>query len=508
MAATLAPAQSCTIDASFKPTALGARSASVTVGHNASPNTSALTLTGNGVSAAAPAAGLTATTLAFGNQTVGTTSAAKTVAISNTGTAALTLGTIATTGSNPGDFAAANCSGASLVPGASCTISVTFTPSALNARSATLSIPSNAAGSPHGVALSGNGAASPAPAVTLNPNLVAFGNQTTGTTSSAKTVALTNSGNSSLGITSIATTDAGFGVTHNCPASLGAGASCSIGVTFAPTSVAAYSGSVKVLTNATGSPHSIAATGTGVATTSTAPIATLSPVAVDFGTLPLNTTSQARTLMLSNTGNAPLAIADLRIGGANPTDFPQTNNCPVGSSLAAGANCSISVKFVPTVSGARSASVALTSNAGGSPSADLKGTGIVQASATAQVSPAQIVFGRTRLGKTSDERTVRVRNSGSTSLMISSVAVTGDFTQQNDCPQALAPGKSCEVKVRFKPSAIGARTGELTVGSNATGSPRVVNLSGLAIAAGGKDDDCDDEEACSQSILPFFRKSR
>jgi hypothetical protein len=225
--------------------------------------------------------------------------------------------------------------------------------------------------------------------------------------------------------------------------------------------------------------------------------------------LPLNTTSQAKTVMLSNTGNAPLGITDLKIGGTNATDFSQTHDCPVGSSLPAGANCSINVRFAATATGTRSATVALTSNAAGSPAADLKGTGVVQASALAQVTPTQITFGRTRLGKTSDERTVRVRNSGTTPLEISSVAVTGDFTQQSDCVKTLAPGKSCEVKVRFKPTVLGTRTGELSVGSNAAGSPQIVKLSGTAVAAGSKDDDgCDDEEQCSQSVLPFFRKPR
>jgi mono/diheme cytochrome c family protein len=508
-AQALAPAQSCTINAVFRPTAIGVRSATVTIGHNASPATSTVSLAGTGVSAPTPAAALTATTLAFNNQVIGTTSAARTVSISNTGSATLTLGTITVAGTNAGDFASTNCNGASVAPGANCTISVTFTPAAPNARSATLGIPSNAAGSPHNVALTGNGTAAPAPAVTLNPTSLAFGNQTTGTTSTAKTITLTNTGSASLGITSITPSGAGFGVTHTCLASLAASASCAISVSFAPTSVAAYTGGITVVSTATGSPHSVAFSGAGVAPTPTAPVATLSAAAVDFGMLPLNTTSQAKTVTLSNTGSAPLGITVLQVGGINAGDYSQTNNCPVGSSLPAGSNCAISVRFAPTATGPRSATVTLTSNAAGSPTVDLKGTGVVQASAVAQVAPTQATFRRTRLGKTSDERTVRVRNSGSTPLVISSVAITGDFTQQSDCVKTLAPGRSCEIKVRFKPTVIGTRTGELSVGSNAAGSPQVVKLSGLAVAAGGKDDDdCDDEDACSQSLLPFFRKSR
>ncbi len=175
------PHASCSVDVTFKPTATGARSATITIGHNATPNTSVLSLTGTGAAAPVPAVGLSATTLAFGNQTLGTTSAAKSVSISNTGTANLVLGTITTTGTNAAEFAPSKCSGSTLTPGASCAVNVTFTPAALNARSATLSIASNASGSPHGVALSGNGVSAPAPAVTLSPASLAFGNQTVGT---------------------------------------------------------------------------------------------------------------------------------------------------------------------------------------------------------------------------------------------------------------------------------------------------------------------------------------
>ena len=214
-AVSLAPTTSCSVDVTFKPTATGARSATITIGHNATPNSSVLNLTGTGAAAPVPAVGLSATSLAFGNQTLGTTSAVKSVSISNTGTANLVLGTITTTGTNAAEFAPSKCSGSTLTPGTSCAVDVTFTPAALNARSATLSIPSNASGSPHGVALSGNGVSAPAPAVTLNPASLVFGNQTVGT-SATKTISLTNSGGAALGLSSIVTTGSGFTSAHNC----------------------------------------------------------------------------------------------------------------------------------------------------------------------------------------------------------------------------------------------------------------------------------------------------
>lgn len=508
-AVSLAPAASCSVDVTFKPTAIGARSATITIAHNATPNTSVVSLSGTGTAAPTPAAGLSATTLAFSNQTVGITSAARTVSISNTGTASLVLGTITTTGSNAADFAPSNCSGSTLAPGANCAISVTFTPAALNARSATLSIPSNAAGSPHGVALSGTGVAAPAPAVALAPTALVFGNQTVGTTSAAKAITLTNSGNAALGITSIVASGAGFASTHNCAATLSAAASCTINVTFAPTSAVASAGSVSVTSSAAGSPHSVGLSGMGTAPTPTAPVAALAPVAVDFGMVTLDTPSTTRAVSLTNTGNAPLNLSAVNVGGTNAGEFSQTSNCPVGGSLPAGAACTISSRFTPTGEGARAATLTLASNAAGSAAADLKGTGVVQAGASAQVAPTQAVFGRVRVGKTSDERKVRVRNTGTSPLLISSVTVSGDFVYESDCKASVAPGKTCELNVKFKPTVTGERVGELAVASNATGAPHVVKLSGTGVTRASREEqECDDEDKCSQALLPFSRHRR
>src|SRR5207245_2738638 len=89
----------------------------------------------------------------------------------------------------------------SVAPGASCTISISFTPEATGARTATVTITDDAAGSPQLVSLVGMGIA---PAVTLAPTNLAFGTQRLSTTSPAQTVTLTNSGTATLSITSIA----------------------------------------------------------------------------------------------------------------------------------------------------------------------------------------------------------------------------------------------------------------------------------------------------------------
>src|SRR5262249_55153558 len=138
---TSVPANSsCTISVSFRPSALGARSAALTINSNDPNNpTLAVTVSGTGIG---PVAVLTPTTVPFGNQLKGTTSAAQIVTLKNAGSAGstLTINGKNITGANPGDFAQTNNCGASLAAGVSCTFSVTFTPSAVGARGATLSV--------------------------------------------------------------------------------------------------------------------------------------------------------------------------------------------------------------------------------------------------------------------------------------------------------------------------------------------------------------------------------
>jgi hypothetical protein len=98
--------------------------------------------------------------------------------------------------------------------------------------------------------------------IALFPSSVTFGTQVVGTTAPAQLVYLTNVGADALGITSI-TTSGDFGQTSNCGASVDPGASCTIAVTFAPTSTDARTGILTITDGAVGSPHTINLTGTG-----------------------------------------------------------------------------------------------------------------------------------------------------------------------------------------------------------------------------------------------------
>lgn len=214
-----------------------------------------------------PALTLSASNVAFGSVSVGTTSPAQSVTLTNSGTASLSITsiTITITVTNSSDFAQTNMCPATLGAGASCTINATFRPTTTGMRTGTLLITDNAAGSPQSVSLTGTGVAVSAPAVTLSSSNLSFGSQQVGTTSAGQMVTLTNSGTATLTISSIgASTD--YAQTNTCgtlPATIQPSGTCTITASFKPTSTGAMNGNMSITDNASGSPQTIALTGTG-----------------------------------------------------------------------------------------------------------------------------------------------------------------------------------------------------------------------------------------------------
>ncbi len=139
---TLAVGASCTISVTFKPAAVGSLPATLTVTDNAITGKQTVALTGTGVGVAEAA--LSPASLTFASTKVGSTSAAQTVTLSNPGTAALTITSISMTGTNAADYPLTKTCGTSLAVGASCTISVSFKPTATGTRTATVSAATSA----------------------------------------------------------------------------------------------------------------------------------------------------------------------------------------------------------------------------------------------------------------------------------------------------------------------------------------------------------------------------
>ena len=177
---------------------------------------------------------------------------------------------------------------------------------------------------------------------------------------------LTNNGGTTLSITSITltgTNPADFAQSNNCGSTVAANASCTINVTFTPSASGTRTASVNIADNASGSPQLVGLTGTGA--TGGTPVVTLKPSQLLFAKQVIHTTSPAEAVTLTNTGTGTLNITSITIGGTDPGDFAQTNNC--GSTVAAGANCTINVTFTPAAGGSRTATLSITDNASGSP---------------------------------------------------------------------------------------------------------------------------------------------
>ncbi len=409
----------------------------------------------------APRVVLDPKSLDFGNQAVGSTSAAKTVTLTDQGTMPVTISSIAA----GGDYGESNTCPPVVAPGASCTISVTFSPSAPGTRTGSVTVTDDAADSPQSVALTGNGTA--ASAGTLTPGSIDFGKQEVGTTSVSKAATLTNNGTASMTITSIATSG-DFGETDNCPkppTTLAMNTSCTIDVTFSPQTSGARSGKLTVTDDAPNSPQSSTLSGTGVQAN-----AALVPSSLTFPGQHVKTTSAGQPITLSNSGNEALTISNIGTSG----DFAQTNDC--GTSLAANSSCTITVTFTPTATGTRTGTLTVSDNApGGQQKASLSGTGTQP---QASLAPPSLTFSGQPVGTTSAAQTITLSNLGNETLVINGIAASGDFGQTNTCGAALAANSSCTIDVTFTPSASGTRTGSVTVNDNAPGSPQSASLTG------------------------------
>jgi hypothetical protein len=305
--------------------------------------------------------------LNFGNVNDGTTSAPMTITVTNTGNSNLTVTSVGISGANAGDFKQTNtCTSGSVAPQATCAINVTFTPSISGTENAIVTVTDNAPNSPETTTLTGVGEGS-GPAVTLSPTSLTFPTQLVGKASAPQNVTLTNTGSAVLSITSIATTG-DFSQTNNCGTSVAVNASCTIAVTFTPTTINTRTGTVVVTDNAPASPQTVALTGVGTYVSWT-------PASLSFGTVTVGQSSAPQTITFTNNATTALTIKSVTVTGTDNKDYTQTDNC--GTSLPRKSSCSIIVTFTPTATGVRTADITVQDYLGGNQSQNipLSGTG-------------------------------------------------------------------------------------------------------------------------------------
>ena len=356
-------------------------------------------------------------------------------------------------------------------------------------------------------------------ALAASPTSLSFGDLASGSTSAAQAVTISNPGTSAVSVSSVALTG-NFSQTNNCGSSIAAGGSCTVEVTFSPTSGGALTGTLTVTTSAPGGPLTVALSGTGV--TSTTNLALNQPIAsssnasgfpatdandgntstywesldgsaypqtltVNLGSvqaigsitldLPPSSAWSTRTETLSVLGSTNGSSFSQIVGSAGYTFNPST-----GNTVTIGLPSGTSTQYVQ---------LSFTGNTGWSAAQVSEfevfpGSGTTTGgggSATLSASPSSVAFGNENTGSTSAAQTVTISNTGTASASISGVSASAPFGETNTCGSTLAAGASCTAAVTFAPTAAGASSGDLTVSSNATNSTLSVALTGTGVGS-------------------------
>jgi hypothetical protein len=505
---SLAPGASCSIKLTFTPTTV--KSYAATISFLVNPiscpactypsQTFAVTGTGTAqppIFTPAPAA------VSFGNQIVNTTSAQQTVTLTNSSSSAtVSIGVF--TLSDPA-FADAgdNCTGELLAPGASCSIKLTFNPSAVKSYSASISFPVYPVSCPactypgESIPLTGTGIAQP-PDFSLSPSLLDFGNQIILIPSATQTVTVTNiSTTDTLQIAGVSPTVGRYFVNAvGCAGTIAPGASCPVTVYFNPASLGPDNGLLRVNVSSVTCPactiptQSIAITGTGIAQP---PVLTISPASLNFGNQAIGIPSATQTVTVTNISTTDT----LQVTNVVPSVgrmFVNASGC--AGPVAPGASCPVQVYFNPAAAGPYNGTLDFTvgdttCGARGGINCTIKqsipitGTGIVSAPQISIGSPT-LIFSATAF-TTSAAQTSTIANSGRGPLLISGISLAGsnpdDYRESDNCGLNLAAGASCTISVTFTPPSVGSYPATVVINDNDPTSPQTITLDGTGVSA-------------------------
>ena len=256
---TLTPGQSGNLSVSYAPSAAGASNGAISVVSTAPNSPATVALAGTAV-AASYTMSLSPASVSFGNVNVGST-ATQSVTLSNTGNSSITISQLVPSGS--GVSISGLTAGATIAPSQSAALTLSYTPTASGAMTGGLSV-TNSQGVNVTDAVTGTGVAATS-TFSVTPASLTFGSVTDGTTA-MQNFTITNTGNSSVAISGVSITGAGFSILSGSGAvTLAPTKTASVNVQFAPTAAGAATGSVGISSNATGSPASVSLGGTGVA---------------------------------------------------------------------------------------------------------------------------------------------------------------------------------------------------------------------------------------------------
>jgi hypothetical protein len=494
---TLAIGQQATLTATFSPASAGQPTGSIVLANNGpSPsftlNLSAIAVV-PGTLAASPAS------ISFGTVMVGK-SQTKMETFTNAGGTNLTISQ-ATPSEN--DFQLSGLTlPITLKPSQSTTFNVTFTPAASGAATGSVVMQTESAGWAHDrrgqyhratpvstakiesqasassadqtVTIPLSGMADTPGQLTATPS-IGFSSTPVGK-SQGLSDTLTNNGGSSITVSQVTASGAGFSVTGlSLPLTLTAGQSTSFTVVFSPQASGSVSGNIAISSNGSNSSVNTGLTGTGV----TAGSLVANPSSLSFGSVQTGN-NQTASETLTNSGGSSVIISQASATGPGFS----VSGITLPLTLAAGQSTSFSVAFAPQTSGAASGGIAIASNAS-NPSLGvvLSGTGTTAGSLAA--SPSSVSFGSVQISK-SQSASATLTNSGGSSVTVTQATATGaGFSVSGiTLPLTLAAGQSTSFSIAFAPQSSGTASGGLAITSNASNSTMNMGLSGTGVAAG------------------------
>ena len=485
---TLSPGSFCSFEVTFTPQSNGDISTQLVIQSNDPLNGNyTIELTGEGIG---PEIYVYPNPIDFKSVAVGSTSSLL-VTVRNNGSLNLLINSVQLSGDSVFSISNDNCSNKTLQPLSSCSLTVNFSPTALQNYQASLIINSNDPSSPTSVPVMGTGATNE-PNIVINPTFHDFGNVFIGANKVFSSFTVENTGLVDLNITNIYITgSADFRINYTtCTnAVLGPNQTCFIDVVFSPSSAGSKTGTLNIDSNDPDTPTLTAnLTGNGVLP----PDIDVNPLSIDFGNVNVGG-SATRTLTISNLGSSDLEI--LYVGGLTlPLSISpgQTNPCPSTSSvpftLAPSQSCTYDITFSPSQAGQVNVQLTINSN---DPDENplyinIVGVGISSDNPLISVDPASIDFGVQGIGTRSQSSRITVSNIGGQPLSVNSATLTDTnnfiITLDNCSGNQLQSGDICYIDVAFEPSQMGIINASLIIDSNDPANPSFsISLSGEGI---------------------------
>ena len=311
--------------------------------------------------------------------------------------------------------------------------------------------------------------------LTVAPTSVSFGIVDVGNNQS-KPATMTNSGGSSLTVSKVTSTGAGFAVSRvSLPLTLASGQSQGFTVIFTPASAGTVTGNLAIANTGSTPTVNVALSGGSL----TAGAVTPSSSSLNFGSI-LVGNKQTLTETLNNTGGSALTVTQVTPTG---TGFA-VSGLTLPLNLPAGEGQSFSVTFTPQSAGTVSGNLAIA-NTGATSMVNVPLTGGGQTAGALTPSPASLNFGSVEVGN-NQALTETLTNSGGSSVTVTQVSPTGTGYSVSglSLPLTLPAGQSQGFSVIFTPSAAGNSGGNLAIVSNASNASLNVPLSGNGLAPG------------------------